>query len=395
MRAVVLAILVSAASVSAQPVDDRVVELVTMGNGALIWERHGHVAICVTRDGLVSSIEQPDPNDGCFNYGIAGFANPAGMIWGFLRGTKSFWVGKDRTDDVERYEDSDRTVWVQRLPVTPAQTAAMVAKLETDIEEEHRFYAYDHFTDNCTTRIRNIIDNVTDHALSSMTEATGDKTFRDYARDGFAGMTVPLIATDLIAGRTTDRVPTYYERMFLPQYLREAVQKKWGVKAVPLYERDECRGNADPSCADHGIPTPPSGSGRLWFALAIVVLTAPVWLARRFGRLQRTGLAISILPYWILGTALTALAIISPLPYFRWNELPLVWLPIDLVTVFLSPARQQRYAKARIAMLVVIALLRVIHVLRQPLWVPLLWPLIPMVTLAVRSRRPSDREAAA
>lgn len=374
------------------------VELVTMGIGSLIWERHGHVAICVTRHGLVDSIDHPEPEDGCFNYGIAGFGDPAGMAWGFLRGTRSFWVGKDRTDDVLRYEDSDRTVWVQRLPLTAAQTTQLVAKLESDITEDHRFYAYDHFEDNCTTRIRNIIDDATDHALSAMTEPTGDRTFRDYARDGFAGMTVPLIATDLIAGRSTDRVPTYYERMFLPQYLRLAVEKRWGAKPQLLYERQECRSNPDPSCTERGIPEVRASSGRLPFAIAILVLTAPVWLARWAGKLQRTGLAIAVLPYVLLGTALSALAIISPLPYFRFTELPFVWLPIDLAVVFLSPAKQQRYAKARLVMLAAIAVLRLVHVLKQPLLIPLLWPAIPLAVLALwpaRTLPPSDREPAA
>ena len=42
----------------------------------------------------------------------------------------------------------------------------MIDKLEYDILDEHRYYAYDHFWDNCTTRVRDILDDVTGGALS-------------------------------------------------------------------------------------------------------------------------------------------------------------------------------------------------------------------------------------
>ena len=91
--------------------------------------------------------------------------------------------------------------------------------------------------------------------------------------------------------------------MFLPQYLREAVQTKWGIKPYKVYERKECLQNEreaaksgtqpDESCVARGIPTAENpNSGRWILALVILVLTTPVWLSRRFGKLQRTGLAI-------------------------------------------------------------------------------------------------------
>jgi Domain of unknown function (DUF4105) len=370
------------------------VELVTMGIGSLMWERHGHIAMCVTQNGLRASLVRPEPGDGCYNYGIADFHHPINMAWGFFRGTHSFWVGKDLPENMlEIYRYFDRTIWVQPLPLDAAQKTKVITKLEDDILEDHRYYAYDHFEDNCTTRIRDIIDSVTDHALSKMTDMPGDKTFRDYARDGFYGMKVPLLITDIAMGRSTDRVPTYWDRMFLPQYLREAVQTKWGIKPYLVYERKECLQNErdaaksgaqpDDSCIARGIPTAANpNSGRWILALVIIALTAPVWLSRRFGALQRTGLAVAVIPYWFLGTVLTLLAIISPLPYVHWNETILVWFPLDIAILFLSPERKVKYAKGRVVMLGLIAVLMLINVLHQPLWAPLLWPLIPMATVA-------------
>lgn len=347
--------------------DKPVIELVTMGVGSLLWERHGHIALCVHYD---------DPHDDrCYNYGIGDFYHPLGMAWGFFRATGAFWVGKSPVAEMlSIYQYADRTIWVQPLPLTAAQKKQVIDKLELDILEPNRYYAYDHFWDNCTTRVRNILDDVTGGKLSGMIEPSDGRTFRDLAREGFFGVhlpqtgdvPVPLLITDLAMGRATDRVPSYYERMFLPQYLREAVAKLWGIQPIAVYER-------------HGDPPESDGpSGRGWLALVIVLLTSPSWITRLIGRLARTGLALAVIPYLLLGTTLTFLAIISPLPYIRWNELCLVLLPLDVLVLVLPEPRRQRYARGRVAMLGLIAALRLVGVFKQPLFAPLLWPAIPL-----------------
>lgn len=339
------------------------VELVTMGIGALIWERHGHIALCLRYHDA--------RQDRCYNYGIAEFQKPASMAWGFLRGTRSFWVDDQSPRHMlGTYTYADRTVWVQPLPLTREQKQHVIAKLEHDDQDAHRYYAYDHFHDNCTTRVRDVIDDATGGALRSMDRPPGDKTFRELARDGFYGMRIPLLITDLAMGRSTDRVPTYWERMFLPQYLREAVHERWGIEPFVLYER---RG---PPPLEDG----PSGRGLL--ALVILALTAPAWATRLWGRFERAGIALAVVPYVLLGAAFWFLALISPLDYVRWNETCLILLPTDvLLFAFLSPARRRRYARLRVGMLAVIAALNVASVIEAPLLAPILWPLIPALVV--------------
>ena len=369
---VALAVSITSARADARPVvppevaklyqDPPVIELVTMGVGSLIWERHGPIALCV---------RYRDPReDACYNYGIGDFHEPLKMTWGFFRGTRSFWVGKMNPDEMLGiYRYADRTIWIQPLPLDAAQKQKVIDKLEHDILDDNKYYAYDHFEDNCTTRIRDIIDDVTGGALSSMKEPTDGSSYRDLARQGFFGMRIPLLITDIAMGRSTDRVPTYYERMFLPQYLREAVAKKFAIPPIAIYERK------GPPPLDDGP------SGRVWLALVILLLTAPVVIARRYGRFQRAALVLAITPYALLGFTLTFLAIISPLPYVRLNETCLLWLPLDLAVIWLRPALRVKYARARVIMLALIAALLVIDVFHQPLWAPLLWPLVPMATV--------------
>ncbi|MBP9088821.1 MAG: DUF4105 domain-containing protein [Kofleriaceae bacterium] len=335
-----------------------VVELVTMGIGSLIWERHGHIALCIRYD---------DANqDACYNYGIGDFHHPVAMGTGFFRGTKSFYVGKMNPSgmlDIYRY--ADRSIWVQPLPLSQQEVQNVIIKLESDIREENKYYAYDHFWDNCTTRVRDVLDGATGGKISAMVENPGSRTYRDLARDGFYGMRMALLITDMAMGRATDRVPTYFERMFLPDYMREAATKLWGVQPIPIYQR-------------RGPPPLKDGpSGRVLFALLVLLITAPAILLTWLGRGQRIGIAVAILPPALLGLAFWVLAIISPLPYVHINESCLIFFPLD-VLLFALPLRLRRsYARGRVISLALIAALLVVGVLKQPLLAPLLWPLIP------------------
>ena len=68
------------------------------------------------------------------------------------------------------YTAADRTIWVQRLPLTDAQAVTLAARLEHDARPENREYLYDHFMDNCTTRLRDI--GVTEDMLPGFAEKT-------------------------------------------------------------------------------------------------------------------------------------------------------------------------------------------------------------------------------
>jgi len=343
-----------------------VVELVTMGIGSLIWERHGHIALCIRYANPVDDV--------CYNYGIGDFGEPMKMATGFFRGTNSFWVGpQDPRHMLSIYTRADRTVWIQPLPLTDEQEKKVIAKLEHDIQDDHRYYAYDHFWDNCTTRVRDVLDNAIGGELkkAAMAQKTDGRTYRDLAREGFFGMRVPLLITDIAMGRVTDREPNYWERMFLPDYMRDAAEMFWKVKPIVMYQRK-------------GPPPLKDGpSGRLIFSFVILLLTAPAIIFYALKKTSRVGLGLAVVPYVFLGSIFWFLAIISPLPYVEANESCLVLLPLDLMLVwFLRPEWRKKYARFRLGMLVVIAALLLVNVLKQPIWPLLIWPLVPALLVA-------------
>jgi hypothetical protein len=116
----------------------------------------------------------------------------------------------------------------------------------------------------------------------------------------------------------------------------------------------------------------------LLLALIVLLLTAPAVLARYFGRFQRTGLALAVVPYVLVGSILWFLAIISPLPYVKWNESLLLLLPLDVLLLgFLRPAWRKLYARGRVVMIGLYIALSLVGVFTQPIFAFALWPLIP------------------
>ena len=379
------------------------ISLVTMGVGGLIWERHGHIALCI-------SYENPR-DDVCFNYGIGDFHHPVKMGWGFFRANDSFWVGKQYPREMlSIYRNADRTIWIQPLPLTKAQKEKVLAKLEFDVLEENKHYSYDHLWDNCTTRVRDIIDDATDHAFKKMPNKADGRSYRELAREGFFGLPkswLPLLITDLAMGRVSDKIPTYWDRMFLPDYMREAVIDLWGIQPMVLYQRqgpfavkeiEKVLGDGQATAAQQAElksrlnDLHSESSGRLGFALLVLLLTAPAWATRLLGRFQRTGLALAVIPAAFLGTVFWALAIISPLPYVRWNETCLCLMPFDLLLLFLSGERKKKYARGRVIMLALVAALLLVDVLKAPIWPAWLWALVPnlVVWLMPLSRKKAE-----
>ncbi|MCX5747765.1 MAG: DUF4105 domain-containing protein [Proteobacteria bacterium] len=351
------------------------IELYTFGPGELIFERFGHATIC---------LRYHDPArfpEVCFNYGVTDFGEEGtALIWNFLRGAQRFWVEPTRYATMYQYYASeDRDIWRQELALDADERRAVEAELWRNITEEHRYYVYDHFFDNCTTRIRDLLDRVTGGKLSKDATGTYPSTFRDLGKRGLAGLP-PLIAlADFLLGRQLDDHPTLYQAMFWPDVMRAEVATRLGAKVDHLYVR-------------RGPPNDPVGStGRLLMFLVALGLVAPLAVARWRGRFERVAIGLAVLAPSLWGIAIWTLVLVSPIQGVRWNELVFVLVPFDLVLPFLTVARRRRYARVRLAICFLASALAGLGLLHQPIWVPLLTAVMPLALIAVpRSRRAHD-----
>ena len=338
--------------------------LLTFGQGDRIFEKFGHAALCL-RD--IESARDAV----CFNYGVTDFAAGAPMVWDFLRTQQKFWVDAESYGSTMRfYQREDRDIYEQVIPVTADAARAIEKKLLYDVEPEHKFYVYDHFFDNCTTRVRDLIDTAVGGKLRAGTAAPYPLTFREMGESGLSEMTwVPALA-DFIVGRQLDDTPTVWQAMFEPAVLRAEVEKNLGVAPDLLYKR-------------HGPAFPTHGATGRPYALSLALLFAlPLVLATYYRRYQRAALAWATFYLALCGFVIWGLVVVSSIPGVRWNEAVFVMMPFDAALPFLGDARRRIYARGRVVGLLAVSALVAIGVFHQPLWVPILSAIMPLATLA-------------
>ncbi|HUQ06467.1 MAG TPA: DUF4105 domain-containing protein [Kofleriaceae bacterium] len=331
-----------------------VIELYTFGRGEVIFEKFGHTALCI-------DYNEQGQETVCFNYGVTDFTmGGATLSWNFIRGKQKFFVEPIPLSGMMAfYRHEDRTIWKQALPLQPEQARAIEARLLHDIKPENRNYIYDHFADNCTTRLRDIINDNTGGVLRVDTGGTYPLTFRQMGMQGMAEFP-PLIAFgDFAVGRALDEDITLWQAMFHPFVLRDHVQDVFGVAPELIYER-------------RGAPIPDRGpTNRGWALLIGLAFALPLLASRLTGRGERASVAIATVPLTLIGLIIWSAAILSTIPGLRWNEAVFLYVPFDVVMPFLGAVRRRKYARVRLAMFVVGSLFTAVGLFLQPLWVPI------------------------
>jgi hypothetical protein len=253
-----------------EPGSELRVYLMTMGEGDQVYERFGHNAIWI-HDPVAGT-------DHTYNWGLFDFDQP-GFIREFIQGRMWYWMDAFPARlTAESYRLANRSVWVQELNLTPAQRRALVERLEWNRLPENRFYRYDYYYDNCSTRVRDALDFVLDGQIREQTaDLPAGETFRTHTRR----LTTNDVAiyTGLMAGLgpAVDRPISVWEEMFLPLAMRESVRDLTVTDAdgrrAPLVLAEETLFVAE-------RPPPPATPPRWWpgylaagLALAALILT--------------------------------------------------------------------------------------------------------------------------
>jgi hypothetical protein len=322
------------------------IDVYTMGVGDEVFAHFGHAAICV------SDVR-------CYNYGTADFSTPVPLTYAFIRGRALFWVSViDRATMIRYYVEDDRSLWRQRLQLPDQEARDLARSLEASTSESEKYYRYHHFNDNCTTRIRDLIDRAVGGALKQKTMEPHDgPTFRDYARRGFAGYPVLLVAANLLLGRPSDHATSVWEGMFLPQIMREAIEAHLHTKPELVYAR---------RAKDEGGPL---WAGDALLASLGLLLSAMIFAAHRFlPRAERAVRALAGIPIGLVGLVLWILAVASAFVELRENELLAVLMPFDLALGFLAGPKLALYARGRLAIIAFALVLSWVGILAQPLW---------------------------
>lgn len=195
--------------------DDITITLMTVGRGNPVYTWFGHSALIV--DGSWFSSLMYDY--GIFDFGSGKFyLNFAmGRLYYQVLESPAYW----RLNDL-LIEKRDVTFFELNLP--QEKQAEIADFLKYNAQPEHASYFYHHYYDNCSTRLRDIINQATDGTFKTWADEIGTITT---FRKSFMLASQPYPAMDWVlnflqSGRI-DHPITLWDAMFLPAVLEKAV----------------------------------------------------------------------------------------------------------------------------------------------------------------------------
>jgi hypothetical protein len=346
------------------------VTLLTMGQGDMVWEMFGHNAIWIR--------DPASGTDRVYNYGVFDFNSPG--YWGrFLKGDWLYMLGvADIQQTIYQYQYFNRAVWGQQLNLTPAQKREVQAILETNALPRNREYLYDYYRDNCSTRIRDVLDRVIGGRLRAATaDSMTGTTYRWHSERLIAADKASYFGLAGGLGPAADREINAWEEMFLPFKVQQQVRSirvpDASGREVPLVAREwtmlEAPGRA-PERAKPPFWTP-------WFLLiGLLVAGALVLTARaapRSGWARFGYSAVSALWLLLAGTGGILLVLLwtmtnHSIAYRNENLLQLSPLALPLVLLVPCLAYGARWAvRSARALAMAVAALSVLGFVMQVL----------------------------
>ncbi|OQX70269.1 MAG: hypothetical protein B6A08_00095 [Sorangiineae bacterium NIC37A_2] len=342
--------------------DEPTLTLLTVGPGSDMLELWGHSALCVSSGEFEKGV--------CYDYGWSPALDVSKLIVGTLSGERLFVPTSfpaERMLAVYQFRD----VWKQKLELTPEQTEKLLARLRADVNEE-RAYAYEPVFDNCTTRLRDVVDEVTSGTLRKDSEASDGAPLRSFAEEGLRGRWIPLAALALGGGARLDRKSSEWERMAFPIDFMDSVEKRLNAPKERLFTRLD----APPPTSVH--------AGRVALLVLSGGLALFIWRAKKTTLRAKSGLV----GLWLAFLSLVPLAALSTsLPSLTPNWTLLLLPPTDLL-FFARPGQiLRRYGSVRAGSSLLLGLLSALGLIEQSLVAVSLVALLPLGALALRLKQ--------
>jgi hypothetical protein len=193
------------------------ISLITGEPGPELAAKFGHSAIRVY-----------DPENGIdlvYNYGTYDF-NAPGFYQKFLMGKLSYSLSVyEFKRMVYAYKYYNQSLYEQVLNLNYDEKVEVYNIININYLPENRYYPYDFFFDNCSSRIRDVLENVLgDKLYFDDQHIKKHKTFRQLLDEFLYSAKWGDFGIDLIIGRPADVIASSREYMFLPYKLFDAFE---------------------------------------------------------------------------------------------------------------------------------------------------------------------------
>jgi hypothetical protein len=257
-------LMLSFPGIFSQPAGDTAVYLLTCGPGTETYSIYGHSAL---------RIVIPEKNsDLVYNWGVFAFDTP-NFAWKFAKGRMDYWLGVVSLQNfLPDYASEQRFVYSQRINLNASETNQLIALINENLKPENVKYRYDFFYDDCSTRIRDLLEKSIGEKLLYPPAETGEvPTFRKMVGKYQNPFHWLKFGIDLIMGSPGEKKASFRDRMFLPldmqNGLSETVINREG-KMIPLLQNPEAILEFDPIVVRQLIYTAPE----FVFTLILIII---------------------------------------------------------------------------------------------------------------------------
>jgi hypothetical protein len=202
------------------------ISLLTCTPGQELNETFGHSAIRV--------IDSNSVTDHVYNYGTFDFEDKNFYIK-FIKGKLRYFVNIDQFQEFSFfYQQYNRGITEQVLHLSEQEKQNIYHALIENAKEENKYYQYDFFLDNCTTRLRDIIKKYHKPTPALPAVMPTSYTFRNaihqYLDDN--NQYWSKLGIDVLLGARTDAIMTTEQQEFLPDNLMRALDSTTNTKVV-------------------------------------------------------------------------------------------------------------------------------------------------------------------
>lgn len=347
------------------------ISVLTSGSGDILYTAFGHSAIRVKDPALGI--------DEVYNYGIFDTSGE-NFYLKFAQGRMDYKLEREPFKYyIESYKIENRWVKEQILNLSLKDKNKLFHYLENNNLPENKVYAYDYFSNNCATKIWDVLAASLGEGLVFEKSYIDEQfTFRALVHQNIKVNSWGAFGIDLALGSDIDRLASQKEHMYLPIYVMEQLKvaqfdgKHIAAPAVSLYEPNP----KEPE--NHFLTSPLAFS----FLIALIILIK-TYSDYKKGK-RSVGLDFSI--FLITGLAGLVIFLLWFFTDHIWtvDNYNILWaFPLSVFTSFLV-LRQNLAQWVNIYVLTLIALMAVLvifWILKLQYFTPVLLPLLIALTI--------------
>jgi hypothetical protein len=309
---------------------DTTVYLLTCGPGTETYSIYGHSALRVVIPEKHSNI--------VYNWGVFDFSTP-NFAWKFAKGRLEYLIDSATLQQfLQGYFYEQRFVQSQKINLTSKETAELLSLINENLKPENKSYRYDFFYDDCSTRIRDLLEKSIGVTLLYPPVETGKlPSFRDMVGKYQAPYPWLQFGINLIMGSPGDKPAACRDRMFLPLDLKielsQAVVNRNG-KMIPLLQNPEIILDFESPVVKKNLLTSPDFA--FTFLLIIILLISARLKTRKSNNIFDM---IIFSVFSILAIMMIFFNFFTDHQQMKWN-LNILWLNpfilISLLSIFLK-----------------------------------------------------------